>query len=186
LAEYIAASQNYQEALLADKAIGMRLSPRAISGYFHFHFMDVIPAFWPKSIVSHDHRPKKAYYQLAQINQPIVALPQLTGARPDAMTLWVANDLPEAFPQATVSWTVRHAGQTLIEGRQQLDVSAVGAVAGDKVDLSAIAEKHASFDVILTLSDAAGAPLSKYQRTVRVVPLRLLGKESGTDDPFNK
>ena len=36
--------------------------------------VDVLPANWPKSIVSHDHRPKKAYYQLAQINQPLVAL----------------------------------------------------------------------------------------------------------------
>ena len=66
LREYIEASQNYQEAVLADKVIGMRLSPRSIAGYFHFHFLDVVPVFWPKSIVSHDHRPKKAYYQLAQ------------------------------------------------------------------------------------------------------------------------
>lgn len=33
LREYIEASQNYQEAVLADKVIGMRLSPRAIAGY---------------------------------------------------------------------------------------------------------------------------------------------------------
>ncbi len=66
LREYIEASQDYQEALLADKVIGMRLSPWAIAGYFHFHFIDVVPAFWPKSIVSFDHRPKKAYFQLAQ------------------------------------------------------------------------------------------------------------------------
>ena len=185
LAEYIEASQNYQEALLADKTIGMRLSPRAIAGYFHFHFLDVIPAFWPKSIVSHDHRPKKAYYQLAQINQPVVALPQLTGARPDAMTLWIANDLPEAFPQATLRWVVSHDGQTLLEGRQKLDVPAVDAVAGEKVDLSAIATEHPAFDVVLTVSDATGKLLSRYQRTVRVVPPQLLREKSKTANPFN-
>ena len=59
LGQYIEASQNYQEAVLADKVIGMRLSPRAIAGYFHFHLIDVVPVFWPKSIVSFDHRPKK-------------------------------------------------------------------------------------------------------------------------------
>jgi len=53
----------------------------------------VVPVFWPKSIVSHDHRPKKAYYQIAQINQPVVVLPRLAGHRPDMMTLWVCNDL---------------------------------------------------------------------------------------------
>ena len=95
LAEYIEASQNYQEALLADKTIGMRLSPRAVAGYFQFHFIDAVPVFWPKSSISHDHRPKRAYYQMAQINQPVVALPQLSGRRPDAVTLWIANDLAD-------------------------------------------------------------------------------------------
>ena len=186
LAEYIEASQNCQEAMMADKTIGYRLSPRAISGYFHFHFIDVIPVHWPKSIVSHDHRPKKAYYQFAQINQPVVALPQLTGAHPDAMTLWIANDLPEPIPQATLCWTVSHAGQTLLEGQQKLDVPAVNAVAGEKVDLSAIAAKYPAFDVVLMVSDATGKLISRYQRTVRVVPPELLGQKSTTADPFNK
>ncbi|HID22236.1 MAG TPA: hypothetical protein EYP14_07525, partial [Planctomycetaceae bacterium] len=48
LAEYIEASQNYQEAILADRAIQMRLMPQTIAGYFHFHFIDVVPVFWPK------------------------------------------------------------------------------------------------------------------------------------------
>jgi hypothetical protein len=187
LAEYIEASQNYQESLLADKTIGMRLSPRAISGYFHFHFMDVIPVFWPKSIVSHDHTPKKAYYQLAQINQPIVALPQLSGVRPDAMSLWIANDLPDPFPGATLRWTVSRDKKTLLEGAQKLDVPALDAVAGERVDLLPVTTNHPSFDLMLTVSDAAGRPLSRYQRSVRVVPPELLkdGKSATTADPFN-
>jgi beta-mannosidase len=185
LAEYIEASQNYQEATVADQTIGMRLSPQAISGYFHFHFLDVVPAFWPKSIVSHDHKPKKAYYQIAQINQPVVPLPQLAGTHPDAMTLWVANDLPEAFPQASLRWTVRHDGQTLIEGRQTIDVPAVNAVAGNTVDLSAISAKYPSFDLELSVSNSAGKHLSSYRRTVRVVPSQLIKKTDTVVDPFN-
>ncbi len=116
LAEYIEASQNYQETVLADKVIGMRLSPRAVAGYFQFHFLDVVPVFWPKSIVSHDHRPKKAYYQLAQINQPVVPLPQLSGPKPDAMTLWIANDLAEPLNRCTLDWTVAVGGESVLHG----------------------------------------------------------------------
>jgi hypothetical protein len=186
LAEYIEASQNYQEAVLADKVIGMRLSPRAIAGYFHFHFLDVVPVFWPKAIVSHDHRPKKAYYQLAQLNQPVVAVPQLTGAKPDAMTLWVANDLTEAFPKATLRWIVSRDGQPLLEGQQMLDVPAIGAVSGETIDLSSLVAKHSAFDVTLTVTDDSGHVLSRYRRTVRVVPTELLSKTGATTDPFNK
>jgi len=174
LAEYIEASQNYQEAVLADKVIGMRLSPRAISGYFQFHFLDVIPVFWPKSIVSHDHRPKKAYYQLAQLNQPLVAVPQLSGGHPDAMRLWIANDLNEAFPQATLRWRVSRDGATLLQGEQKLNVPPLNAVPGEKVDLQPVVKKHPALDVTLTVSDANDRLLSRYQRTVRVVPEELL------------
>jgi hypothetical protein len=188
LAEYIEASQNYQEAVLADKVVGMRLSPRAISGYFHFHFIDVIPVFWPKAIVSHDHRPKKAYYQFAQLNQPLVAVPQLSGPHPDAMKLWIANDLSEAFPQATLRWTVSRDGQTLLQGEQKLDVPPLNAVPGETINLLPVAKQHPAFDVTLTISDASGRLLSRYQRTVRVVPEELLQAEANatTNDPFNK
>ncbi len=188
LAEYIEASQNYQEALLADKTIGMRLSPRAVAGYFHFHFLDVIPVFWPKSIVSHDQKPKKAYYQLAQINQPLVALPQLSGEKPDALTLWIANDLPEPFPGATLRWTVASGGRVLLDGAQTLDVPALDAVAGGKVDLLPVLAQHPSFDLTLTVSDAAGRLLSRYQRAVRGVPaeLRKDRQAATTADPFNQ
>jgi len=170
LGEYIEASQNYQEALIADKVIGMRLSPRAVGGYFHFHFIDVVPVFWPKSVVSHDHKPKKAYFQLAQLNQPLVAVPQLSGAKPDAMTLWIANDLSESYPQAKLRWTIVANGQTLNEGTQVIDIPPLNAVAGDKVDLLPFVAKHPALDLTLRVVAADGRTLSRYQRTIRVVP----------------
>lgn len=186
LGEYIEASQNYQEALLADKTIGMRLSPHAVAGYFQFHFLDVIPAFWPKAIVSHDFRPKKAFYQMAQINQPLVPLPQLTGKRPDAMKLWVANDLAESFPQAVLRWTVRHDGRTLLTGQQTIDVPSLDAASGPTVSLLPVASKVAALELGLTLTDTTGKLLSRYQRTVRVFPEEALVKPDATTDPFNK
>jgi len=147
-----------------------------------------VPVFWPKSIVSHDHKPKKAYYQLAQLNQPVVAVPQLTGAHPDAMTLWIANDLDQAFPQATLAWALRCDGKMLLKGRQKLNVPALDAVAGEQIDLAAIAAENAAFDVALTVSDSDGHLLSRYQRTIRAVPAELLKAKSdtGMEDPFNK
>jgi hypothetical protein len=174
LAEYIEASQNYQESLLADKTIGFRLSPRAIAGYFQHHFIDALPAHWPKSIVSHDHRPKKAYYQLAQINQPLVPLAQLIGPRPNAMRLWIANDLADSFAEVTLGWTVSYNGATLIEGQQTVDVPAARIAFGRTIDLSAVSKTYPSFDVLLTITDNQNRTLSRYQRTVRVVPPQLL------------
>jgi hypothetical protein len=162
LREYIEASQNYQEAVLADKVIGMRLSPRAIAGYFHFHFIDVVPVFWPKSIVSHDHRPKKAYYQLAQLNQPVVAVPQLSGAKPDAMTLWVANDLAEPIRRCSLDWTVAVGGKSVLHAARTLDVPPLDAVRGPRIDLRPVTAKAAAFDVTLVLTDAAGRVISRY------------------------
>jgi len=188
LAEYIEASQNYQEALMADKTIGMRLSPASIAGYFHFHFMDVVPVFWPKSIVSFDHRPKKAYYAMAQVNQPLTALPQLTGAHPDAMKLWIANDLPEAYPGATLRWRVSREGLELAAGGTRINVPATGVARGPEVDLKAAMEKAPAVELELTVTAADGTLLSRYRRTVRGVPVELL-KQAGsakTADPFNK
>ncbi len=178
LREYIEASQNYQEAVLADKTIGMRLSPRAIAGYFHFHFLDVVPVFWPKSIVSHDHRPKKAYFQLAQINQPVVALAQLSGVKPDAMRLWVANDLAEPMGSCKLTWTIAVDGKSLLHGDATLDVPPLDAVRGPNIDLRPITAKAAAFDLTLVLADASGRTISRYQRQVRSVPDEVLKPEA--------
>lgn len=188
LIEYIEASQNYQEALLSDNIIKMRLLPHGVAGYFHFHFMDIVPVFWPKSIVSHDHRPKKAYYQIAQINQPVVVLPLLSGNRPDAMTLWACNDLDIPFNDSTVSWTVSCNGKVLIEGKQKIDLPAANAVEVETVDLKPVTWKNLVCDLLFTLSNADGKVISEYRRELRCVPKQLLNKniQEHIEDPFNE
>ncbi len=188
LGEYIEASQNYQEALLGDKIIQMRLLPRDAAGYFHFHFMDIVPVFWPKSIVSHDHRPKKAYYHIAQINQPVVVLPRLSGNRPDEMILWACNDLDIPFKDATVTWTVSNEGKILIEGKKTIDLPAISAVQVETIDLKPATWKHLVCDLQFTLTDADGHVISVYRRQLRCVPKQLLNKNirKHVVDPFNK
>jgi len=187
LTEYIEASQNYQEALLADCIIQMRLMPQNVAGYFHFHFMDVIPVFWPKAIVSHDHRPKKAYYQIAQINQPVVVLPKFKGKLPEEMQLWVCNDLTSGFKSALVQWTVSRSGEVLLSGEKKVDVAPVGITAVTNVDLKPVTWEHPDCNLHLILKDSKGKVVSQYRRHLRCVPNKLLDKEIGDkiNDPFN-
>ncbi len=140
----------------------------------NFAFMDVVLAFWPKAIVGHDHRPKKAYYQLAQINQPVLPLARFAGDRPEATTLWAVNDLSKPFSGATVRWTVASATETLLRGEQRLEVPALGVAEVRTIDLTPVTEKHATFRLSLTLLDRAGRTLSRYQRRLRYVPKSLL------------
>lgn len=179
LGEYIEASQGYQAALVADKTIGFRLSPRVYSGYFHFHFLDVTPSFWPKSIVSYGQQPKAAYYSMAQINQPIVALPQLIGEKPDAMTVWVANDTGETLAGARVLWSVSRSGKVLLEGVEQLDVPAINAMRGSTIDLKPITWKHPDCELRLDLIDASGKTISIYRRHLKCVPSRAPVEDDG-------
>lgn len=106
----------------------------------------------------------------------------------DAMTLWVANDLNQALPGATVEWSVTAGGQIRLSGRQNINVPAVGAAPGEQVDLPPVTSAHPSFDLELKLIDAEGRDVSRYRRTVRVVPaeLRKAVKPAATADPFNK
>lgn len=177
LGEYIEASQRYQASLMADRVIQMRLLPHGVSGYFQFHFIDVVPAFWPKSIVSHDHRPKRAYYSIAQANQPIVALPQLSGQRPDSMTLWACNDTVDPIPGATVHWDIQHAGKTYIEGSREIDIRAVDATEVATIDLKPVTWVYPDCDLKFTIKAADGRIVSTYRREIRCVPESLLDED---------
>ncbi len=187
LAEYIEASQNYQEALLSDCLIQMRLMPQHVAGYFQFHFMDVIPVFWPKSIVSHNHRPKKAYYQIAQINQPVVVLPKFLGKRPEEMQLWVCNDLTLGLDEAMVEWTVKRNEEVLLSGEQKVDVAPLGITAVTNVDLKPVTWKHPDCHLHFVLKNSKGNVVSQYRRHLRCIPTQLLDKQIAVkiDDPFN-
>jgi len=55
-----------------------------------------------------------------------------------------------------------------------LDIKIQLNVPGEKVDLQPVVKKHPALDVTLTVSDANDRLLSRYQRTVRVVPEELL------------
>ncbi len=164
LAEYIEASQNYQADVLAEATKGLRISKRAVGGYFQFHFLDGTAAQWPKSIVSHDFLPKKGYYEMAQVNQPLAPLYRLADTG-QAMEIWVVNDLPVRLPGCKVRWSIR-AGENRIEAESSADVPASDALLCKKVDLAALPAGCEVLQVALALTDSRGQTLSRYEREV--------------------
>lgn len=165
LGDYIEASQTYQADLLSEITKAWRLSPRRIAGYFQFHFIDVLPANWPKSVVSHDLTPKKGYYEMAQLNQPVVPLGKLTD-RGRKLQLWVANDRNQRLDNCRIAWRITHRQETLLNGESPVDVPACDAVHAGDVDLSPVPAAADVVAISLVLSDATGTPISRYQRDV--------------------
>ncbi len=151
--------------MLAEQATGFRLSPRRIGGYFVFHFVDGLPAEWPKSIVSFDLTPKAGYFALAQINQPLAPLFQLSDEG-KTLALWVANDREEALPRARVAWNVQCNGSVLLKGEQRLDVPPLDATPVTTVDLSPMLSHAPVVTIELTLSNASGQQISRTRREV--------------------
>jgi beta-galactosidase/beta-glucuronidase len=185
LGEYIEASQNYQYDQLAELTKAWRLSPRRITAYFQFHFIDVLPANWPKSIVSHDLKPKRSYFAMAQVNQPLVPLPRVLDRGKD-MELWVANDWPEAHPGCLIRWAVLQEDETLAEGKQPVDVPASGAVKAGTASLAGVPDEAAVVDIRLTLEDFAGAKLGEYEQEVFLAAWRKHEAAAATSPKQNK
>lgn len=165
LGDYIEASQNYQADALVAQATGFRLSPRRIGGYFVFHFLDSLPAEWPKSIVSFDLCPKKAYYAMAQVNQPVVPLFQIAD-QGRTLELWVANDLPGALVGGRLTWSVEGSGRPLIHGEAPAEVPALDAALVAMVDLAALPSDTPVITLVLCLLDAQEKPLAQFRQDV--------------------
>ena len=165
LGEYIEASQNFQADVLAEHATAFRLSPRRISGSFVFHFIDAVPAEWPKSIVSFDLRPKKGYFALAQVNQPLVPLFQVVEDG-KALEVWVANDRPDALTGGRLAWTVEAEGKVLLRGEGPADAPPLDAVRIETLSLAHVPANVSVVTVFLSLSDARGKSVSRYQRDI--------------------
>ena len=113
---------------------------------------------------------------MSQINQPVVALPQLTGNQPDAMVVWVANNMLQAYPQCTVQWTISHDGKKLLDGSQQIDVLPLEAIKGQKIDLKAITAKADVIEIQLLLKDSEDNLISRYYRQLQCLPNELVKK----------
>ncbi len=167
LRDYIDASQTYQADALAEQVTGFRLSPQRIAGHFVFHLIDALPAEWQKSLVSFDGTPKRAFFALAQLNQPVLPLFRFLdeGRR---LALWVANDRNKGLPGCRLGWRLEAAdhGRVLLEGAVAADVAPLDATPIATIDLPPAVHNTPTVTVSLVLRDAAGAAVSAYRREV--------------------
>ena len=182
LGEYIQASQTYQADQLAQMTKAWRLSPKRVAAYFQFHFIDVLAANWPKSIVSHDLTPKKAFYSLAQINQALVPLPRLL-AGGNKMELWVSNHTKENLKNCQIDWVATAKGKTLVKGTQQVGVQKFDTVLAGIADISSIDKNLKVIDIRLVLKDSTGKQLSSYTQEIYIHAWRTGG---GLEFPIAK
>jgi len=166
LQENIVASQNYQAYILDETTKGYRVSPSHVTGYFQFHFIDVIPANWPKSIVSHDLTPKTGYFAMAQVNQPVVALPIMSELK-DEIDVFVANDLNQEFLNARIKWELSIDGKIVIRDSIQADIKACTAIKVASVSSgNSIPKETSVINIRLVIYDAKGNFVSQYERPV--------------------
>jgi len=163
LGEYIEASQSYQASIVVELTTAFRLSPERISGYMVFSFAEALPNHWAKSIVSSDLRPKKAYYEMAKLNQPLVPLFQIQEDG-NFMEVWVANDFPLEFKDCRVSWKIESEGKILLADARTSDILASDATLIETVDLTTMPEDTRMIEVSLIAEDAKGKKLSSYKR----------------------
>lgn len=171
LGEYIQASQNYQAELVATQMAAFRIESDFIGGYFQFHFLDAVPAFWPKSIVSFDLNPKKAYFDAAQVNQAVVPLFRISGnlKTAEAFEIWVSNDLPEELESCLVTWSISEDGKPLMEGSKEINIEKSGSSFVDRVEFPEELIHKTALVFNLELLNKKGKVISTYKRTVPVL-----------------
>jgi hypothetical protein len=163
LGQYIEASQRYQADVVGALTKCWRLSPKRVSGYFQFHFIDALPASWPKAIVSFDLTPKQAYYEMARVNQDTSPLP-LINEDGTAMAVWIANDKNKPFENATLKWKISSGGKPLVEGGTKTNVKPFDAENAATVPLDAVPKNTDTIDIDLTLTSENGDLLGEYER----------------------
>ena len=164
LGEYIEASQNYQADVLAELTKGLRLSPRAIGGYFQFHFIDA--AAGPLAEV--DRQPRLAAEKGLLRDGPgqPAAGRRCSSCRPEGKTmeLWVANDLPERFERCRLQWSV--GGRQAAARAKRRSTSRPSRRHGGKDRPVARPAETRMATIELALSDAAGKVLSRCRQEV--------------------
>jgi hypothetical protein len=171
LAGHIRASQTFQADQLHELTRSWRLMDRQVNGYFQFHFIDVLPANWPKSILSHDLQPKAAYFVMAQLNQPLVPMVEVNeGGR--TATLWIANSTGKMLQDTTLRWQVLDDSHVQIEGRQSLRLIAPGVVRAVDIELGNVPKDQREATFALGLYGSDGRLLSKYRYALYVAAWR--------------
>lgn len=173
MADMIEASQTYQADQLGGLTRGYRLASEGYAGYEQFHFKDMLPNQWQKSIVSYDFRPKKAYFEMAQCNQPVA--PLFVIDKDDRMTLWVDNDLPQELHGLALNWRLTNAAGLDLRGEQAVPpVRALSSAQVHEIDLQPLPRDMPTATITLELSDPTRHVIARYERELYLPAMRPL------------
>lgn len=171
LDDFIASSQHYQENIVQYATeCYRRLKFSQVSGIFQFDFSDPWPAItW--SVVDYWRRQKPAFDALRRAMQPVLptlGLPLYIDAGKTAITtLMAVNDLPDAFPGATLRWESVYGGTSITSGEWQVDVPANDVSASKPVGLPFT--KRGNYKVSVQITDAEGKLISENSYRVKAV-----------------
>ena len=166
LQDYIEGSQTYYADAASEQTTGFRLSPKRIGGNFIFHLRDGLAAEWSKSIISFDGIPKKVYYAMAQINQPIVPLFRFR-EEGKKLEIWVANDTMQNLSGCSVSWEIAARDVSPVVGKISVEtVPAIDAILVTTLNMPENMLGANTVMVQLELNDVNGQLIAKYGRDV--------------------
>lgn len=162
--DLIRSSQIHQVDLLTQATIGFRLSPKTLAGYFQFHFLELTPSNWPKSLLGYDLGPKPGFFAMAQLNQPVVPLYRLMD-RGKQIHLFAANSLRADLPGSVLKWRIE-AGEDEWSGEVTGDVPGLDAVQLGSIDLTILPSDCELFDLKLELRDPKGRLISEFEHEI--------------------
>ncbi|HLU10398.1 MAG TPA: glycoside hydrolase family 2 TIM barrel-domain containing protein [Oceanobacillus sp.] len=109
----------YQAALIQYQVEHFR---RLRAGYIHFWLVDLVPQVGC-GVLDSCRVPKSGYAALRRASQPLLPALEHEGRKPIA--LWIFNDTPCEYPNATLCWRVADPdGNILLEGEKTLDIGA--------------------------------------------------------------
>ena len=171
LQDYIEGSQTYYADAASEQTTGFRISPSRIGGSFIFHLCDALAAEWSKSIIGFDGTPKKVYYAMAQVNQPVVPLFRFR-ENGKKLEIWVANDTMQNLSGCSVSWEISAVGISPIgvspmTGKKSVEtIPAIDATLVTTLDMPQGILAANTVMVQLKLNDANGRLIAKYGRDV--------------------
>ncbi|MEQ1559365.1 MAG: sugar-binding domain-containing protein [Methyloglobulus sp.] len=160
--EFIGNTQKYQAKLIklaAESYRRQRYHP--VSGIFQFMFVEDWPSMnW--GVVDYWRLPKLGYAALQQAYQPVlpsIEWQQESYKRGETANfeLWAINDLPTAYPDAQIIYSLR-AGKTLLE-RHKLTMD-IAADSGKKIQAlswSSLVPGH--YELVYTIADNKGNKL---------------------------
>lgn len=145
-----------------------RLRANGCAGYIHFWLADLVPQVGC-GVLDADRLPKGGYEALGRASQPLHIALEHDSRRP--RRLWVFNDTPQVYPNATVLWQVKDTdGGTLLKGEYHCDIPANQSRYVTDARWSIPPQRCARVELSIRAADGTLLTSNGYQHPFRPTP----------------